>query len=157
MGHEREHRLRVLYISDLHTRGPRATEGWPRRRVIGEAWERNLDDLVKDGIPIDLVCFTSDVADHGPLEEYGPATEFVETTLARLHLPKERFFLLPGNNDIHRRKSQAAWSAPLPSSTRTALGSLPAGHLRTGLRSGGDREAAHWLEGRIQYPGRRFA
>ncbi|WP_437767332.1 metallophosphoesterase [Sorangium sp. So ce281] len=109
MVHEREHRLRVLHISDLHVRGPRETEGWRRRRVLGGAWERNLDDLVKDGIPIDLVCFTGDVADHGTPEEYGPATEFVEATLARLHVPKERFFVVPGNHDVHRRTNQAAW------------------------------------------------
>ncbi|WP_437282852.1 metallophosphoesterase [Sorangium sp. So ce375] len=109
MAHEREHRLRVLHISDLHVRGPRETEGWRRRRVLGGAWDRNLDDLVKDGIPIDLVCFTGDVADHGTPEEYGPATEFVEATLARLHVPKERFFVVPGNHDIHRGTSKAAW------------------------------------------------
>jgi DNA repair exonuclease SbcCD nuclease subunit len=109
MAHEREHRLRVLHISDLHVRGPRETEGWRRRRVLGDVWERDLDDLVKDGIPIDLVCFTGDAADHGTQEEYGPATEFVEATLARLHVPKERFFVVPGNHDIHRRTSQAAW------------------------------------------------
>jgi DNA repair exonuclease SbcCD nuclease subunit len=109
MAHEREHRLRVLHISDLHVRGPRETEGWRRRRVLGGAWDRNLDHLVKDGIPIDLVCFTGDVADHGTPEEYGPATEFVEATLARLHVPKERFFVVPGNHDIHRGTSKAAW------------------------------------------------
>ncbi|CAN94117.1 putative cAMP phosphodiesterase [Sorangium cellulosum So ce56] len=109
MAHEREHRLRILHISDLHVRGPRETEGWRRRRVLSDPWERNLDDLVKDGIPIDLVCFTGDVADHGTQEEYGPATEFVEATLARLHVPKERFFVVPGNHDIHRTTSQAAW------------------------------------------------
>ncbi|WP_437948359.1 metallophosphoesterase [Sorangium sp. So ce296] len=130
MAKEREHRLRVLHISDLHVRGPRETEAWRRRRVLGEAWERNLDDLVKDGIPIDLVCFTGDVADHGTSEEYGPATEFVEATLGRLHVPKERFFVVPGNHDIHRRTNQAAWKK-----LRSLLFDVPA------------IERSRWLQG----------
>ncbi|KYG10933.1 hypothetical protein BE21_58480, partial [Sorangium cellulosum] len=130
MAKEREHRLRVLHISDLHVRGPRETEAWRRRRVLGEAWERNLDDLVKDGIPIDLVCFTGDVADHGTSEEYGPATEFVEATLGRLHVPKERFFVVPGNHDIHRGTNQAAWKK-----LRSLLFDVPA------------IERSRWLQG----------
>ncbi|WP_437942820.1 metallophosphoesterase family protein [Sorangium sp. So ce341] len=117
-------------MSDLHVRGPRETEAWRRRRVLGEAWERNLDDLVKDGIPIDLVCFTGDVADHGTSEEYRPATEFVEATLGRLHVPKERFFVVAGNHDIHRRTNQAAWKK-----LRSLLFDVPA------------IERSRWLQG----------
>ena len=58
------HRLRILHLSDLHARGPRETGTWRRRRVLGDAWERNLADLLQDG-PIDLVCFTGDAADWG--------------------------------------------------------------------------------------------
>ncbi|WP_437493492.1 metallophosphoesterase [Sorangium sp. So ce1014] len=131
MVHEREHRLRVLHISDLHVRGPRETEGWRRRRVLGEAWERNLDDLVEDGIPIDLVCFTGDVANHGTPEEYGPATEFVEAMLGRLHVSKERFFVVPGNHDIHRKTNQAAWKK-----LRALLLDVPAIERSRWLRGG---------------------
>ncbi|HYI00784.1 metallophosphoesterase [Hyalangium sp.] len=104
-----EWKVRVLHISDLHERGPRENEPFRRRRVLGEAWKRNLDDLLEDG-GIDLVCFTGDVADWGKPEEYGPATDFIESLLQRLSLPLERLFLVPGNHDIDRKKGETAWA-----------------------------------------------
>ncbi|MFY9825752.1 MAG: hypothetical protein WAM82_30540, partial [Thermoanaerobaculia bacterium] len=41
------HRLRILHISDLHERGPREKETWRRRRVLGDAWDRNLTELLR--------------------------------------------------------------------------------------------------------------
>jgi hypothetical protein len=32
------HRLRILHLSDLHERGPRESEPWRRRRVLGDGW-----------------------------------------------------------------------------------------------------------------------
>ena len=77
-----EHRVRILHLSDLHERGPREGETWRRRRVLGEAWERNLDVLAEDGA-IDLVCFTGDAADWGLAEEYAAATDRVTAVLDR--------------------------------------------------------------------------
>ncbi len=104
-----EWKLRILHISDLHERGPRESESFRRRRVLGTAWERNLDALMEDG-PIDLVCFTGDVADWGKPEEYGPVTDFIEALLKRLSLLSERLFLVPGNHDIDRKKGESAWA-----------------------------------------------
>jgi len=104
-----EWKLRILHISDLHERGSRESESFRRRRVLGEAWERNLGEQLKDG-PIDLVCFTGDVADWGKPDEYGPATEFIQALLERLSLPFERLFLVPGNHDIDRTQGKSAWS-----------------------------------------------
>ncbi|HID31551.1 MAG TPA: hypothetical protein EYP19_16330, partial [Desulfobacterales bacterium] len=61
--------LRILHLSDLHERGPRESEPWRRRRVLGSAWEDNLDALCVAGAP-DLVCFTGDIADWGRETEY---------------------------------------------------------------------------------------
>ncbi|HEX8825859.1 MAG TPA: metallophosphoesterase, partial [Archangium sp.] len=104
-----EWKLRILHISDLHERGPRERESFRRRRVLGSEWERNLDELLKDG-PIDLVCFTGDVADFGKPEEYGPVTDFIGALLGKLALPMERLFLVPGNHDIDRGQGKSAWS-----------------------------------------------
>jgi calcineurin-like phosphoesterase family protein len=104
-----EWKLRILHISDLHERGHREGESFRRRRVLGGEWERNLEELLKDG-PIDLVCFTGDVADWGKPEEYAPATDFIEALLGKLSLPRERLFLVPGNHDIDRGKGKTAWS-----------------------------------------------
>ncbi|MBN1206947.1 MAG: metallophosphoesterase, partial [Myxococcaceae bacterium] len=104
-----EWKVRILHISDLHERGPRESESFRRRRVLGEAWKRNLDALLEDGA-IDLVCFTGDIADWGQPAEYKLATEFIEALLQQLALPKERLFLVPGNHDIDRSKGKSDWS-----------------------------------------------
>ncbi|WP_089939168.1 metallophosphoesterase family protein [Candidatus Entotheonella palauensis] len=98
---EANYRLRILHVSDLHERGSRENEHWRRRRVLGNAWERNLQEVLQDG-PIDLVCFTGDVADWGSPEEYERVTDFFEALVERLGLGRERLFIVPGNHDIAR-------------------------------------------------------
>ena len=102
-------RLRILHLSDLHARGGRESERWRRRRVLGAAWEQNLDALLEDG-PIDLVCFTGDAADFGKREEFVEAGEFLLSVLDRLRLERDRLFLVPGNHDIDRSLHPDAWS-----------------------------------------------
>lgn len=101
-------RLRILHLSDLHARGARENESWRRRRVLGAAWRRNLDALLKDG-PFDLVCFTGDIAFSGSPGEYAEATTFVQGLLKTLNLPSNRFFAVPGNHDIQRNVGKIAW------------------------------------------------
>lgn len=74
-----EHTFSVLHLSDLHSRGARETDRWRRDRVLGEEWKRNLDTLSAEG-PIDLCCFTGDLADWGQRAEYEAAAEFLGAT-----------------------------------------------------------------------------
>ncbi|MDC0745394.1 metallophosphoesterase [Polyangium mundeleinium] len=110
----KEHKLRILHLSDLHARGSREKDAWRRRRVLGEAWAKNLDELVADGVAVDLVCFTGDVADWGKAEEYEQAGELFEAMLERLHVPKERFFVVPGNHDVNRKVNAQGWKKLRP-------------------------------------------
>src|SRR5262249_11227080 len=64
--------------------------------------------LLQDG-PIDLLCFTGDIADWGQPQEYAAVTDFVHTLLDRLHLEHDRLFLVPGNHDIARLVEADAW------------------------------------------------
>jgi hypothetical protein len=89
--------------------------------VLGEAWKKNLDDLVKDGIASDLVCFTGDVAQSGRADEYELATMFVKEVLQRLDVPEERLFMVPGNHDINRDVNKIHWE-----DLRPALLAMPA-------------------------------
>jgi tetratricopeptide (TPR) repeat protein len=119
--------LRILHISDLHaTPGP---DAWRLQRVLGDAWKRNLDDLLEDG-PFDLVCFTGDVVHAGKATEYAFAHALVAQLLEPLRLPMERLFVVPGNHDIDRDVGKAAWEA------------LRENHGRTG-----PVELARWMAG----------
>ena len=114
-----EHTLTLLHISDLHFRTSDKSE-WRRQRVLGEAWDRNIDSLLKDG-RFDLVCFTGDVAFAGKLVEYDQATSFFDELLKRLGLGLERLFVIPGNHDIDRDTCRSAWErlrANLPQSDK---------------------------------------
>lgn len=96
------HAVTVLHLSDLHERGPRETEPARRFRVLGEVWRKNLAELRDEG-PVDLVCFTGDLADWGHAAEYEAASTFLQDELLTpLGLPRERLFLVPGNLDLGR-------------------------------------------------------
>jgi len=122
-------KLRLLHLSDLHERGSREGESWRRRRVLGDAWLRNLDELKATG-PFDLVCFTGDAADRGLADEYAAVTGFFQTTLQNLGVPPERFFLVPGNHDVCRTVAADDWRM-----------------LRDHLHHVSDQDLSRWLVG----------
>ena len=96
------HRLRILHVSDLHGVDPAKDRHRQRRGlVLGKAWDENLDEIARDG-PIDLVCFTGDLAFSGSKAEYDRLTVFVDAMLARVGVPRSRFFVVPGNHDTDR-------------------------------------------------------
>ena len=116
-----EQRIRILHISDLHARGSRdGKRAWKRRQVLGDAWRRNLDEIAEDGRSFDLVAFTGDVADRGLAAEYAAATPFVKELLEHLHVAHDRFFVVPGNHDVHRQTEKRAWVK-----LREGIGKLP--------------------------------
>lgn len=114
------HKLRILHISDLHER---ALLPWmspervakirhharQRHRVLGRPFEEALREIRVDHSPIDLVCFTGDVADWGLPEEYARATPRIEGILQAAEVPPERLFVVPGNHDVQRLKAKDAW------------------------------------------------
>lgn len=130
-----EQRIRILHISDLHARGSRDQRRvWKRTQVLGDAWRRNLDELAADGRPFDLVAFTGDVADWGLAKEYVEATAFVAGLLTHLQVPRERFFVVPGNHDIRRRVRKIEWSK-----------------IREGIRSA-PQQVGEWMAGGRRKP-----
>lgn len=102
--------VRILHISDMHERAGRETESWRRRRVLGDAWLRHLDELSEEA-PIQLVLFTGDAADWGKAEEFEQATEFLNATIERLDLKRDRLFVIPGNHDVDRSLEADCWLA----------------------------------------------
>jgi hypothetical protein len=121
----REHTPTLLHLSDLH----QDTKVSWRRRVLGDAWKRNLGEMAGEGV-YDLVCFTGDAAFSGQPAENERVTVFFEAVLERLGLDWERFFPAPGNHDIDLGKGA--------SEGRALRGKLPRARRE---------EAAAWLAG----------
>jgi tetratricopeptide (TPR) repeat protein len=154
-----EHTLTLLHLSDLHQD---AMTSWRRRRVLGDAWKRNLDEMAGEG-DYDLVCFTGDAAFSGQAAEYERATDFFGAVLERLGLGWERFFPVPGNHDIDRGRGTAEWRAlraKLPRARREEVPAWLAGS-RTPLGFDDDereavlaRQAAYrkWVRGVLGRP-----
>jgi predicted phosphodiesterase len=122
--------VRILHVSDLHLGGADAKRRWHRRRVLGPAWQDNLKRIQEDG-PIDLVCFTGDIANRGQQAEYDEATDFFGSLRDTLKIGPERVFVVPGNHDIDRSASRRAWRG-----------------LRNAVQRGVDREGLSiWMAG----------
>jgi predicted phosphodiesterase len=106
-----QYRLQFLHISDLHARGPREKEPWRRRRVLGDAWLRNLETLTEEEGPVQFVFFTGDAAQSGRPEEYAEVTDFFRALCGELDLGLDRLFVVPGNHDIARDVQASAWAS----------------------------------------------
>ncbi len=104
-----QYSLKFLHVSDLHLKGSREREPWRRRRVLGEAWQRNLETILNEEGEIDFVFFTGDAANFGQPDEFEETTAFLNTLLADLNVSSERLFVVPGNHDIDRGIERTAW------------------------------------------------
>jgi predicted phosphodiesterase len=104
-----QHTLKFLHISDLHLKGAREKEPWRRRRVLGKAWQRNLETLLNEEGEIDFVFFTGDAAQSGQPDEFDDATAFLTSLCSDLTLKHDRLFVIPGNHDIDRSIEPQAW------------------------------------------------
>lgn len=126
------HTFRILHVSDLHERGTREKEAWRRRRVLGDHWLQNLAEIREQG-PIDLVCFTGDLADWGKQEEYEFAEKFLEEMMHQIGIGSELLYLVPGNHDIDRNPgtpTETAWKT-----------------LRNRIESANVQDVSRWLHG----------
>lgn len=105
------YRLQLLHISDLHAKGPQEKEPWRRRRVLGEAWRRNLETLLQEEGAIHFVLFTGDAAHSGKPDEYHEVTDFLGELSEEIGIGFERVFPVPGNHDIDRGLQKHVWEA----------------------------------------------
>ena len=106
-----QHRLQFLHISDLHAKGPQEKEPWGRRRVLGDAWKRNLETLLQEEGGIHFVFFTGDAAQSGKPEEYDEVTDFFQALGDELGIGLDRLFIIPGNHDIDRDHEKSVWES----------------------------------------------
>jgi hypothetical protein len=101
-------RLRILHLSDLHIGKQKPENAYRVEHVMGEAWDRNLTEIRKDG-QINLVCFTGDLAQSGRADQYHRLKDVIRNVQARVDCPLQRFFCVPGNHDIDRGIEKNVW------------------------------------------------
>lgn len=106
-----QYRLQFLHISDLHAKGPQEKEPWRRRRVLGDAWRRNLETLLEEEGAIHFIFFTGDAAQSGKSKEYDEVTDFFRALCGDLGIGLDRLFVVPGNHDISRDVEKSAWES----------------------------------------------
>ena len=105
------YRVQFLHISDLHAKGPAEKEPWRRRRVLGKAWQWNLEAILEEEGPVDFVFFTGDAAQSGKPGEYAEVTDFLQALREELHVAPDRVFTVPGNHDIDRTVREDVWKS----------------------------------------------
>jgi formylglycine-generating enzyme required for sulfatase activity len=102
-----------LHLSDLHHRQPDSPGNRTHLRhakiVLGKLLE-DIQKLIRDeGLQLDFIVFTGDVAYSGHLDEYmgvgdggnfDRAADFFDRLLDVTNLPKDRLFVVPGNHDV---------------------------------------------------------
>ncbi len=111
--------LTWLHISDLHAR---QNTGWDSVRILKTLSQdlRHMED--EHGLTPDLIFFTGDAAfgkvgNEGMAGQYALAHEFFQGVRKafRVEVPIERFFIVPGNHDVNRKKVGSAITSWLDS------------------------------------------
>lgn len=88
-----------LHFSDLHLR----IKDDYNSSIVREAFLQDLQNFCLDnGLQLDLIFMTGDIAFSGQPEEYGLASLFFNQLLAMTQTPKDCLFLIPGNHDVSR-------------------------------------------------------
>ncbi len=97
-----------LHLSDFHFR----TDNSPKGKVEDFNREIVLNSLLDDlqtypgenGLKIDFIVITGDIAFSGRDDEYECAIHYFEDVRKIFDLPKKRVFIIPGNHDVNRTK-----------------------------------------------------
>jgi 3',5'-cyclic AMP phosphodiesterase CpdA len=93
--------LTWLHLSDLHFR---REEDYDERIVLRGLLRDLAGRIEQEGLQLDFIVVTGDIAFAGQPEEYGLARQFFDDLLAVAGLGKDRLFPVPGNHDVDRSK-----------------------------------------------------
>ena len=95
-----------LHISDLHLR---KSETWSQDAVLA-AMLQDISRRVADGLVIDFVLVTGDLAYSGQDSEYSLVEAFIADLVSILGITRAEIFCIPGNHDVDRRRQTACFS-----------------------------------------------
>jgi predicted phosphodiesterase len=100
-------KLRYLHISDLHLTCQNDTgDGWAIREFNQDFVTTSMLDaisrLIQQGLAIDMLLVTGDLARRGKSNEYQVVEVFCSRLLEETGVPTEHLFVVPGNHDVDR-------------------------------------------------------
>ena len=94
--------LTWIHLSDLHME----QQDTFNRSVVLEALWQDIESFVTRGFQPDFIAITGDIAYHGATPEYDLAIEdFFAPLLAVAKISKDRLFVVPGNHDVNRKRT----------------------------------------------------
>jgi len=91
-----------LQISDLHMR---LRDEWSQDVVLS-AMAHSIRQRRDQGLALDFILATGDLAFAGKKEEYALVDRFFDELVVATGVPKERIFCIPGNHDVNRDKQK---------------------------------------------------
>src|ERR1700685_331156 len=93
-------RIEILHLSDVHLSRDKLSD----YLVVRVGLRDRIESLIQSNGKPDLIVFSGDLVEAGVrLENFELAYgEFIEPVLLAAQVPKDRFFIVPGNHDIDR-------------------------------------------------------
>jgi predicted MPP superfamily phosphohydrolase len=92
--------LRIAHLSDIHLAGYEAGAPFDEDADLRRELEDDLQRLVKDGGPVDLLVLGGDIAGRGRTSEFEKAKHWINELCQMLGVPEERVYCVPGNHDV---------------------------------------------------------
>lgn len=87
-----------LHISDLHFGSPNDVD----RTKVEESFFNDISSLQDDGLLLNMIMVTGDIAYTAKENEYILANKFISKLIAITGVPKEQLYIVPGNHDVDR-------------------------------------------------------
>ena len=94
-------KLSWLHLSDFHFRADKDSFS---QDVSTDEIKHDIASRLSDEFPLQFVAVTGDIAFSGRASEYDIAVEFFNSLASSIGLGLKRFFLVPGNHDVDRRR-----------------------------------------------------
>lgn len=91
-----------LQVSDIHMR---PLNEWSQDVVL-RAMADSIRQRRAQGLSLDFVLATGDLAFSGKKEEYDLVGRFLDELVSATGVPKERIFCIPGNHDVNRDRQK---------------------------------------------------
>ena len=95
-----------LHISDLHIRN---SDSWSRDAVL-DAMLRYLHSGYSNGLAVDFVLISGDLAFSGEKDQYDLVAQFLIQLSDTLKLARDKIYCVPGNHDVQRDRQRMCFA-----------------------------------------------